>query len=79
MLDKTFLHLLHENNDHDNPEIAYPPLNIIQIYPQFITDFDQNLPPEPYDNHDQVDEPHETKADISPHVLDPTPSKTQHR
>jgi hypothetical protein len=74
-----FLHLLHANNDHDNTEIAYPPLKIIQISPQFITDFDQNLPPEPYDNHDQVDEPHETKADISPPVLDPTPSKTQHR
>ena len=47
-----FLHLLHANNDHDNPEMAYPLLNIIQISPQFITDFDQNLPPEPYDNHD---------------------------
>jgi hypothetical protein len=67
-----FLHLLHANNDHDYTEIAYPPLEIIQISPQFITDFDQNLPPEPYDNH-------ETKTDISPPVLDPTPSKTQHR
>jgi hypothetical protein len=67
-----FLHLLHANNDYDNTEIAYPPLEIIQISPQFITDFDQNIPLEPYDNH-------ETKANISPHVRDPTPSKTQHR
>jgi hypothetical protein len=74
-----FLYLLHSNDDHDNPEIVYPPLKVIQIFPQFITDFDQNLPSEPCDNHDQVDEPHETKADISPPVLDPTPSKTQHR
>jgi hypothetical protein len=74
-----FLHLLHANDDHDNLEIVYPPLKFIQISPQFITDFDQNLPSEPCDNHDQVDEPHETKADISPPVLDPTPSKTQHR
>jgi hypothetical protein len=71
-----FLHLLHANNDHDNTEIAYPPLEIIQISSQFITEFDQNLPLEPYDNHDQVDEPHETKADISPPILDPTPSNT---
>jgi hypothetical protein len=27
----------------------------------------------------QVDEPHETKVDVSPLVLDPTPSKIQHR
>jgi hypothetical protein len=74
-----FLHLLHANNDHDNPEMTYPLRNIIQISPQFITVSDQNLPPEPYDNHDQVHEPHETKVDISPPVLDPTPSKTQHR
>jgi hypothetical protein len=24
-------HLLHENDDHDNPEIVYPPLSIIII------------------------------------------------
>jgi hypothetical protein len=74
-----FLHLLHANDDHDNPEIAYPPLKIIQISPQFITDFDQNLPPEPHDNYNQVDKPHETKDDISSHVLDSTPSNIQHR
>jgi hypothetical protein len=71
-----FLHMLHANDDHDNLEIAHPHLTVIQISPQFVTNFDQNLPSEPCDNHDQVDEPHETKADISPHVLDPTPSKT---
>ena len=74
-----FLYLLHSNDDHDNPKIAYPPLKIIQIYPQFITDFNQNLPPKPCDNHDQVDESHETKAYISPLVLDKKPSKIHHR
>jgi hypothetical protein len=74
-----FLHLLHANDDHDNLEIAYPPLKIIQISPEFITDFDQNLPPEPYDNYNQVDKPHETKADISSPELDSTPSNIQHR
>ena len=71
--------MLHANDDHDNLEIVYPPLKFIQISPQFINDFDQNLPSDPCDNHDQVDEPHETKDDISPLVLDPTPSKTHHR
>jgi hypothetical protein len=74
-----FLHLLHANDDHDNPEIVYPPLKIIQISPQFITDFDKNLPSGPCDNYNQVDEPHETKANISPPILDPTFSKTQYR
>jgi hypothetical protein len=74
-----FLYLLHSNDDHDNPEIVYPPLKVIQIFPQSITDFDRNLPFEPCDNHIQVEEPHETKADISPPVLDPLASKTQHR
>jgi hypothetical protein len=74
-----FLYLLHANDDHDNLEIIYPPLKVIQISPQFITDFDKNIPSKPCDNHDQVDEPHEAKADISPPVLDPTSSKTQHR
>jgi hypothetical protein len=74
-----FLHLLYANYDHDNPEIVYPPLNIIQISPQFIIDFDENVPYEPYDNHNQVDKPHQTKADVSSLVLDPTPSKTQDR
>jgi hypothetical protein len=74
-----FIHLLHANDDHDNLEIVYPPLKIIQIFPQFIIEFDQNLPFEPYDNHNQVDKPHETKDDISPPVLDPAPSKARNR
>jgi len=76
---KFFLYVLHENDDHENLEIVYPPLKVIHISPYFVTDFDKNLPTEPCDNHNQVDEPHETKVDISPHVLDPTPSKIQHR
>jgi hypothetical protein len=73
-----FLHLLHANDDHDNLEIVYPPLEIIQISPQFMADFDQNIPSEPFANHDQVDELHEAKNDISSPILDPTFSKTQH-
>jgi hypothetical protein len=39
----------------------------------------KKIPSGPCDDHDQVDELHEAKADISPHVLAPTSSKTQHR
>jgi hypothetical protein len=28
-----FLYLLHSNDDHDNPEIVYPPLKVIHIFP----------------------------------------------
>ena len=76
---KVFPYLIHSNNDHEKLEVIYPPLKFIHTPPQFITNFDQNLPSEPYDNHNQVDKPHETKADISPPVLDPTPSKIQQR
>jgi hypothetical protein len=75
---QTFLHLFHANDDHDNPEILYPPLKVIQITPQFITNLDQNLPPKLHDNYNQVDKNHETKTDISSHVLDSTPSNIQH-
>jgi hypothetical protein len=72
---QAFLHLPHANDDHDNPEVAYPPLKIIQISHQFVNDFDQNIPYEPYHNPSQVDKPQKIKTKIS---LDPTPSKTQH-
>jgi hypothetical protein len=39
----------------------------------------KKIPSEPCDDHNQVNEPHETRVDISPPALDPTPSKTQHR
>jgi hypothetical protein len=74
-----FLYLLHSNDDHENLEIVYPPLKVVHAYPHCITDFDKKIPSGPCDDHNQVDEPHETKADISPLVLDPTSSKTQHR
>jgi hypothetical protein len=74
-----FLYLLHSNDDHENLALVYPPLKVVHIFPHCITDFDQNLPSEPCVDHSQVDEPHEIKVDISPHVLDPTPSKIQHR
>jgi hypothetical protein len=47
---KVVLYLLHSNEDHENPTIVYPPLKFIHVSPQFITDFDQNLPSEPCDN-----------------------------
>jgi hypothetical protein len=76
---QVLLYLLHANNDHDNPEIIYPPLRITRTSPQFITDFDKKNSSGPRDDHNQVDESHETRVDISPPALDPTPSKTQHR
>jgi hypothetical protein len=74
-----FLYLLHSNDDHENLAIIYPPLKVIHISPQLITDFDQKFSSKPCDDHSQIDEPHETKADVSPLILDPTPSKIQHR
>ena len=74
-----FLYLLHSNDDHENLAIVYPPLKFVHIFPHGITDFDQNITSEPCDDHSQVDETHEIKDDISPLVLDPKPSKIQHR
>jgi hypothetical protein len=74
-----FLYLLHLNDDHHNLALVYPPLKLEHISPHCITDFDQNLPSEPYGDHSQVDEPHEIKANIKPPILDPTPSKIHKR
>jgi len=74
-----FLYLLNSNDDHENISIVYIPLKFVHISPQFINDFDQNLPSEPCDEHSQVNEPHETKVDVWPLVLDPTLSKIQNR
>jgi hypothetical protein len=74
-----FLYLLHSNDDHENLAIVYPPLKVVHAYPHCITDFDKKIPSGPCDDHNQVDEPHETRVDISSPALDPTPSKTQHR
>ena len=71
--------MLHANNDHDNPENIYPPLKITRMPPQFITHFDKEISSRLCDYHNQVDELHETRVDISSPALDPTPSKTQHR
>jgi hypothetical protein len=68
--------MLHSNDDHDNLAIAYPPLKFLHAYPHCITDFDKIFPSRPCDDHNQVDEPHETKVDISSLALDPTLSKT---
>ena len=72
---QNFLYLLHSNDDHENLALVYPPLKFVHISPHCIIDFYQNIPYEPCDDHSQVDEPHEIKVDISPLVLDPTPSK----
>jgi hypothetical protein len=74
-----FLYLLHPNDDHENLAIVCSPLKVVHAYPHYITDFDKSFPSGPRDDHNQVDELHETKANISPLVLDPTSSKTQHR
>jgi hypothetical protein len=74
-----FLYLLHFNDDHEKLAIIYPPLKVAHAYPHCITDFDKKIPSGPCDDHDQVDEPHEAKADVSPPVLGPTSSKAQHR
>jgi hypothetical protein len=57
----------------------YIPLKFVHAYPHCITDFDKKNPFGPFEDHNQVDEPHEAKDDISPPVLSPTSSKTQHR
>jgi hypothetical protein len=72
---RVFLYLLHSNDHHENIAIVYPPLKIVHACPHCITDFLFG----PCDDHNQVDEPHEAKADISPPVLALTSSKTQHR
>jgi hypothetical protein len=74
-----FLYLLHSNDDYENLAIVYPPLKFVHTYPHRITDFDKKIPSKPCDDHNQFDEPHETKYDISPLLLDPTPSKIQHK
>jgi hypothetical protein len=74
-----FLYLLHSNDDHENLALIYPPVKVVHISPHCITNFDQNITNEPCVDHSQVDEPHEIKVDISPLVLDPTPSKIQQR
>ena len=74
-----FLYLLHSNDDHENLAIVYPPPKVLHISHHFIIDFDQNLPSEPCDDHSQVDEPHETKVDISTPILDPISSKNHYR
>ena len=76
---QVFICLLHPNNDHDNPENIYPTLKITRTSTQFITHFDKEISSGLRDDHNQVDEPHGTRVDISSHALDPTPSKTQHR
>jgi hypothetical protein len=76
---QVLLFLLHANNDHGNLENIYPPLKITRTSPQFITHSDKEISCGLCDDHNQVDEPHETKVDISSPALDPTPSKTHHR
>jgi hypothetical protein len=46
-----FLYLLHSNDDHENLALVYPPLKFEHISPHCITDFDQNIPSEPCDDH----------------------------
>jgi hypothetical protein len=61
---QVLLFLLHANNDNENPENIYPPLKITRTSPQFITHFDKEISFGLHDDHNQVDEPHETRVDI---------------
>jgi hypothetical protein len=74
-----FLYLLYFNDDHERLAIIFPPLDVAHAYPHLITGFDKKIPPGPCNDHDQVDEPHEAKADVSSPVLGPTSPKAQHR
>jgi hypothetical protein len=76
---ENFLYLLYLNNNHEKLVIIYPPFKVAHAYPQYITNFDKKFTSEPCDDHDQFDEHHKAKADTSPPVLGPTPSKSQHR
>jgi hypothetical protein len=60
-----FIYLLHSDDDHENLAIVYPPLKVVHAYPHCITDFDKKIPFGPCEDHNQVDEPHEAKDDIS--------------
>jgi hypothetical protein len=76
---RVFLYLLHYNDDLKSLEIACPPLKVVHAYPHCITDFDEKISSGPCDDHDQIDGPHEAKANVSSPVPGPMPSKAQHR
>ena len=75
---RIFLHLLHSNEAHRST-LVYPPWKTIGIPPSCITDIHQDPSSEPYDVHDHSCELNETKDDLVPYVLNPTPSKIQER
>jgi hypothetical protein len=76
---QVFLYLLHLDDNHEKLAIIYPPLKVAHAYPHCITDFDKSFIVSPCDDHDQVDEPHEAKADVSSPLPSPTSSRAQHR
>jgi len=76
---RVFLYLLLPKDDHGNLAIVYFPPKFVHACPQCIIDFYKKNSPRLCDDHDQVDEPHKSKTDISPFVFSPTSSRTQHR
>jgi hypothetical protein len=74
-----FIYPLYINDDHGKLAIIYPPLKVAHAYPHCITEFDKIFTSGPCDDHDQVDEPHEAKANVTSPLLDPTSPKAQHR
>jgi hypothetical protein len=75
---RIFLHLLHSNKAHRST-LVYTPWKIVGIPPSCITDIHQAPSSEPYDVHDHSCEINETKSELVPSVLNPTPSKIQER
>jgi hypothetical protein len=75
---RIFLHLLHSNEAH-RYTLVYPPWKTVGIPPSCITDIHQTPSSEPYDVHDHCCELNETKVELVPFVLNPTPSKIQER
>jgi hypothetical protein len=76
---RIFLHLFH-SNEAQRSSLIYPPWKTIGIPPSScITDIHQAPSSEPYDVHDHSCELNETKSELVPYVLNPTPSKIQER
>jgi hypothetical protein len=76
---RIFLHLPHSNEAHRST-LVYPPWKTIGIpHSSCITNFHQAPSYEPYDVYDHSCELNETKFELVPSVLNPTPSKIQER
>ena len=75
---RIFLHLLCSNESHRST-LVYPSLKTIGIPPSSIVNIHQAPSLEPYDIHDHSCDINETKDELVPSILNPTPSKIQER